>query len=62
MNKTGKFNMKCNLNGFEELEEKCNIEKGLLVACFDGNIYSFKGPNIDYYLELDKEFRSGGFL
>ena len=24
MNKTGKFNMKCNLNGFEELEEKCN--------------------------------------
>ena len=43
-------------------QEKCNIEKGLLVACFDGNIYSFKGPNIDYYLELDKEFRSGGFL
>ena len=24
MNKTGKFNMKCKINGFEELEEKCN--------------------------------------
>ena len=43
------------------IQEKLNVEKKFLVSCFDGNIYLFKGPNIDYYLKLDEEIKGDVF-
>ena len=28
----------------------------IIVNCWDGNVYLFKHPNINYYLQYDKEF------
>ena len=30
-------------------------DKTTLVTCWDGNIYLFESPDINYYLEFDKQ-------
>ena len=45
-----------NFEGFEEpissiIQSK--VTGNVLVTCYDGNVYLFTPPNIDYYLEED---------
>jgi len=35
-----------------------NISGNILITCWDGNIYLFKPPNIDFFLNLDKKKKS----
>ena len=48
-------------NGFERNISCITQSKNngnLFITCWDGNIYIFDPPNIDYYLELDMEERN----
>ena len=32
-----------------------NISGNIIITCFDGNVYLFKPPNIDFFINLDKK-------
>ena len=32
-----------------------NISGNIIITCFDGNVYLFKPPNIDFFINLEKK-------
>ena len=32
-----------------------NISGNIIITCFDGNVYLFRPPNIDFFINLDKK-------
>ena len=39
------------------IQDKKSLYQNILVTCLDGNIYLFSGPNIEYYLRIDKNIK-----